>query len=126
MASSRTRERRQPLRPCIAAALASLAASAAFAQSPAADPRETSAFVVSYRCDRGAVAVAYPALRDAVAQPIRLAWQGRHYVMRSVRSGSGARYVTSNGQLQWWTKGDEGFLAVPGVDDKVLDNCRAF
>ena len=92
----------------------------------AADSRETDAFVVSYRCDRGAVAVAYPAYRDAATHPIRFAWQGRNYTMYPARSGSGARYLTRNGQLEWWTKGSDAFLAVPGVADKVLDKCEAF
>ena len=107
-------------------ALAIVASSAVLAQTPAGDSRETNPFVVSYRCDRGNLAVAYPAYRDAATEPIRLAWQGRTYVMRNVRSGSGARYLTRNGQLEWWTKGNEAFLAVPGVNDKILDNCLAF
>jgi len=105
------------------AALLALAAGAASAQAPS---RETDPFVVSYRCDRGAVVVAYPAYRDASTHPARIAWQGRKYMMYPARSGSGARYVTRNGQLEWWTKGNEAFLAVPGVADKVLDKCEAF
>ena len=104
-----------------------LTAGGAHAQGPAStSARETDAFVVSYRCDRGAVAVAYPAYRDAATQPVRVAWQGRNYAMYPARSGSGARYVTRNGQLEWWTKGNDAFLAVPGVADKVLDRCEAF
>ena len=95
-------------------------------ETHAADSRETDAFVVSYRCDRGAVAVAYPAYRDAATHPIRFAWQGRNYTMYPARSGSGARYLTRNGQLEWWTRGSDAFLAVPGVADKVLDKCEAF
>ena len=113
---------------CVALVLA-LAAGGARAQTQAsADSRETDAFVVSYRCDHGAVAVAvaYPAYRDAATNPIRFAWQGRKYTMYPARSGSGARYLTRNGQLEWWTKGSDAFLAVPGVADKVLDKCEAF
>ena len=107
--------------------LLALAAGAACAQAqPPGGSRETDPFVVSYRCDRGAVAVAYPAYRDAATQPVRVAWQGRNYLMYPARSGSGARYVARNGQLEWWTKGNEAFLAVPGVADKVLDRCEAF
>ena len=114
-----------PGRPVLAVAV--VVSGAALAQSPpSSESRETSAFVVSYRCDRGNVAVAYPAYRDAATEPIRLAWQGRNYVMRIVRSGSGARYLTRNGQLEWWTKGNEAFLAVPGVNDRILDKCQAF
>ena len=109
-----------------AALLAFVAAGACAQAQPAPDPRETDAFVVSYRCDRGAVAVAYPAYKDAATQPIRLAWQGRHYTMHPARSGSGARYLTRNGQLEWWTKGSDAFLAVPSVADRVLDQCEAF
>jgi membrane-bound inhibitor of C-type lysozyme len=108
------------------ALLLAIVASAAGAQAPAGNSRETDPFVVSYRCDRGAVAVAYPAYRDAAKQPVRVAWQGRNYVMYPARSGSGARYVARNGQLEWWTKGSDAFLAVPGVADKVLDKCEAF
>jgi membrane-bound inhibitor of C-type lysozyme len=111
---------------CFACLLA-LAAGAASAQAqPSTDSRETDAFVVGYRCDRGAVAVAYPAYRDAATRPIRFAWQGRKYTMYPARSGSGARYLTRNGQLEWWTKGRDAFLAVPGVADRVLDQCEAF
>jgi membrane-bound inhibitor of C-type lysozyme len=112
---------------CVVAVLLALAAGGAHAQAPSSmGDRENDAFVVSYRCDRGAVAVAYPAYRDAATQPVRVAWQGRNYVMYPARSGSGARYVTRNGQLEWWTKGNDAFLAVPGVADKVLDRCEAF
>ena len=107
--------------------LLAFATAAALAQPPETNAsREVDAFVVSYRCDRGAVAVAYPAYRDAATQPIRFAWQGRKYTMYPARSGSGARYLARNGQLEWWTKGNEAFLAVPGVADKVLDKCEAF
>ena len=109
------------------ALLLALVAGSGFAYAAhAADSRETDAFVVSYRCDRGAVAVAYPAYRDAATHPIRFAWQGRNYTMYPTRSGSGARYLTRNGQLEWWTKGSDAFLAVPGVPDRVLDKCEAF
>ena len=32
--------------------------------------------------------------------------------------------VTRNHRLEWWTKGDGGFLAVPGVQPPILDHCR--
>ena len=113
---------------CAAMAVASLAlqptASLAQSASASGDTRETTPFVVSYRCDR--VAVRGVRYRDAATQPIRLAWQGRHYLMQPARSGSGARYLARNGRLEWWSRGIGGFLAVPGVADKVLDNCEAF
>ena len=125
--SRNARPHRELRRARASALLLALAAGAAGAQAqPAGGTRETDPFVVSYRCDRGAVAVAYPAYRDAATQPVRVAWQGRNHVMYPARSGSGARYVTRNGQLEWWTKGNEAFLAVPGVADKVLDRCEAF
>jgi membrane-bound inhibitor of C-type lysozyme len=106
----------------LAVAVLFLLAPAAFA----ADARETEAFVVSYRCEDGeAIAVGYPAYRDAATEPIRLAWHGRRYVLHPARSGSGARYLTRDGRLQWWSKGDEGTLAVPGATT-ILENCRAF
>jgi membrane-bound inhibitor of C-type lysozyme len=33
--------------------------------------------------------------------------------------------VIRDQRLQWWTKGDEGTLAVPGVDPPILANCKA-
>ena len=111
-----------------AAFIAVLVAAPAFAQSTAApDPRETAPFVISYRCDEGGVAVRYPAFQDAQREPIQLSFQGRRYAMRLQRSASGARYVTRDQRLEWWTRGsDEGSLAVPGVTPPILANCRAF
>ena len=104
--------------------LVALAIAACATAADAVD-RETTPFVVAYHCDRdGAIAVAYPAYRDAAHEPIRVSFEGRRYVMYSARSGSGARYVTRNNRLEWWTKGDGGFLAVPGYQPPVLDNCR--
>ena len=111
-----------------AAVIAAFVAAPAFAQSAATpDRRETEPFVISYRCDNGAVAVRYPAFQDAQREPIQLSFQGRRYAMRLQRSASGARYVTRDQRLEWWTRGsDEGFLAVPGVTPPVLANCKAF
>ena len=109
--------------PALLAALL-LAAPAGAADTDAAS-RETDPFVVAYGCDRGGViAVAYPAYRDAAHEPIRVSFEGRRYLMYGARSGSGARYVTRNQRLEWWTKGDGGFLAVPGVQPPILDNCK--
>ena len=91
------------------------------------DPRETEPFVVTYRCDDSqALAVAYPAFRDASSQPIRLAWMGSRYVLYQAQSGSGARYLTRDRRYEWWTKGDGGFLAVPGVNPPIVSNCQTF
>ena len=104
--------------------LALLSAPACAVAADAVD-RETEPFVIAYRCDRdGTIAVAYPAYRDASHEPIRVSFDGRRYVMYVARSGSGARYVTRNNRLEWWTKGDSGFLAVPGYQPPVLDNCQ--
>ncbi|HVE48605.1 MAG TPA: MliC family protein [Casimicrobiaceae bacterium] len=111
-----------------AVASALMVAQAAWAQSsPPADSRETESFVLRYRCDDGlAIAVAYPSYKDANREPIRLSFQGRRYVMHIARSGSGARYVTRNGRLEWWTKGNQGFLAVPGISPAVASGCVEF
>jgi membrane-bound inhibitor of C-type lysozyme len=104
---------------------------AGFAILPAAaassDTRETQPFVVTYRCDGAqALAVAYPAFRDAASNPIRLAWQGNRHVLYPARSGSGARYLTRDGRYEWWTKGNGGFFTVPGANPPILSNCQAF
>jgi membrane-bound inhibitor of C-type lysozyme len=107
---------------CALAAIATMPAHAA-----SSDPRETQPFVLTYRCDDSqAIAVAYPAFRDAASQPIRLAWQQNRYVLYHAPSGSGARYLTRDGRYEWWTKGNEGSFAVPGVNPPILANCAVF
>ena len=96
------------MRLACAACVVALAAAPALAQSGAStDPRETEPFVISYRCDSGAVAVRYPAFQHAQREPIQLSFQGRRYAMRLTRSGSGARYVTRDQHLEWWTRGSD-------------------
>ncbi|MDO5643422.1 MAG: MliC family protein [Paracoccus sp. (in: a-proteobacteria)] len=43
-------------------------------------------------------------------------------------SGSGARYLSGDGQVEFWTKGDEATLTLyyDGTARVVHDNCRAF
>ena len=109
----------------LSCALVAILALPVHAASP--DPRETEPFVVTYRCDDSqALAVAYPAFRDASSQPIRLAWRGSRYALYQAPSGSGARYLTRDGRYEWWTKGDGGFLAVPGVNPPIVSNCQMF
>jgi membrane-bound inhibitor of C-type lysozyme len=110
-----------------AALIAAFVAAPAFASAATPDPRETEPFIVSYRCDNGAVAVRYPAFQHAQREPIQLSFQGRRYAMRLERAASGARYVTRDQRLEWWTRGsDEGFLAVPGVTPPILANCKSY
>jgi membrane-bound inhibitor of C-type lysozyme len=114
--------------PALAAA-ATLAGSAAdaLAQKPSEDPRENNPFVLAYRCGNGdAVAVRYPAFKDAQREPIQLSWDGKRYTFYLTRSGSGARYVTRDRRLEWWTKGDTAFLGVPGVSPPILSGCATF
>lgn len=107
--------------------LAALATAAASAQKPAEDPRENSPFVVAYRCDGGdAVAVRYPAFKDARTQPITLSWDGRRYTLHHVGTGSGARYLTRDRRLEWWTHGGAATLGVPGVSTPILSRCETF
>jgi len=119
---------RYPIRLAVAGAAALAgAAGAALAQKPSEDPRENNPFVLSYRCDGGdAVAVRYPAFKEAKREPITLSWDGRRYAFYLAPSGSGARYVTRDQRLQWWTRGDTAFLAVPGVNPPILGNCESF
>lgn len=52
---------------------------------------------ISYACESGqSVTVTYP---DAATA--QLAYKGRSYLLRTVQSGSGARYAGS--ELEWWT-----------------------
>lgn len=65
-----------------------------------------------YVCDDGRIVQAlYPD-----AQTARVRVPGGEHVLKIAVSGSGARYIGSG--LQWWTKGDEGMLAVlrPGEE----------
>lgn len=62
--------------------------------------------VTLYTCEDGRqIEAGYP---DAESAVVKVA--GRPYPLRSAVSGSGARYVGYG--LQWWTKGDEAWLAM--------------
>jgi len=90
--------------------------------SASAAERGKTPFKVSYRCaDHRTISVVYPAYADADREPIRLAWRGKVYRLRSTEAGSGARYA--NLQLVWWTKGETGFLATRGGRMLIRD-CR--
>ena len=106
----------------MAAALAMLAATLAV---PAAAERGDTAFVVTYLCDGGRyLAVGYPSYRDAPRAPIRLNWQGRTVQLAPSRMvGSGARYINSLANLEWWSKGNGGTLSRPSDNRPLLTNC---
>lgn len=81
-------------------------------------------FVIVYRCDGGRfLAVGYPAFRDARTTPIRLSWEGRTRLLSPARAASGARYVSRSDNLQWWSKGNDGFLNRLSDDSSLLANC---
>jgi membrane-bound inhibitor of C-type lysozyme len=81
-------------------------------------------FVIVYRCDGGRfLAVGYPAFRDARTAPIRLSWDGRTRLLAPARAASGARYVSRADNLQWWSKGNGGFLNRLSDDSPLLAGC---
>jgi len=92
-------------------ALATLCAFAVLAGDAVAAEHGATPFVVTYQCDGGRwLAVGYPAFKDASRAPIRLSWEGRTVELLPARAASGARYVNSKADLEWWSKGDTGFL----------------
>lgn len=95
---------------CLGAATLAVA-SLAQAQLRNANPH-ASAFVATYLCDGGRwLVVAYPApFARGAEPPARLAWNGETVLMSIARSGSGARYVNKQHDLEWWSKGRGGNL----------------
>jgi membrane-bound inhibitor of C-type lysozyme len=103
-----------------------LAAIAAVLAAPSlAAERGDTAFVVTYVCDGGRyLAVGYPAYADARRAPIRLTWEGRTVLLGPSRMvGSGARYINSLANLEWWSKGNGGTLSRPSDNRPLLTNC---
>ena len=92
---------------------------------PAAAERGDTAFVVTYVCDGGRyLAVGYPAYADARRAPIRLTWEGRTVLLGPSRMvGSGARYINSLANLEWWSKGNGGTLSQLENNRPLLTNC---
>ena len=92
----------------------------------AAAPRGDTPFVVSYRCDGDRlIAVGYPAYANARNAPIRIGYNDRTVLLRPARAGSGARYTNPQADLQWWSKGDGGFLNRLSDDAPLLTGCTA-
>ena len=88
------------------------------------DNPHASAFVVTYRCDGGRwLAVAYPAPFARGTEPVRLSWNGATVAMTSARSGSGARYVSREADLEWWNKGHGGTLRRLSDGATLLAGC---
>lgn len=82
-----------------------LAACSPKSQPEAAPQPEPSTPWLTYVCDDGRTFQAlYP---DTSTAKLRLG--GQEHTLKIAISGSGARYAGEG--LQWWTKGDEGFLA---------------
>ena len=100
-------------------------AACAFAAATHAADRGDTAFVVTYVCDGGRyLAVGYPAYADARRAPIRLTWEGRTVLLGPSRMiGSGARYINSLANLEWWSKGNGGTLSRPSDNRPLLTNC---
>ena len=83
-------------------------------------------FVTTYRCDGGRlIAVGYPAYADARTAPIRIAYNDRTVLLRPARAGSGARYTNPQADLEWWSKGDGGFLHRLSDNAPLLTGCTA-
>ena len=101
-----------------------LLALAAQAPGALAETMGEGAFVIVYRCDGGRfLAVGYPAFRDARTARIHLSWDGRTRLLSPARSASGARYVSRSDNLQWWSKGNGGFLNRLSDDSPLLTDC---
>jgi membrane-bound inhibitor of C-type lysozyme len=93
---------------------------------PVLAERGDAPFVVAYRCDGGRwLAVGYPAYRDARTAPIRISYSGTTILLRPAMSGSGARYTNDQADLEWWSKGDGGFLNRLSGNAPILTNCNA-
>ena len=112
------------MRPALVLAAVAATFAAALAV-PAAAERGDTAFVVTYLCDGGRyLAVGYPSYRDARRAPIRLTWEGRTVQLAPSRMvGSGARYINSLANLEWWSKGNGGTLSRPSDNRPLLSNC---
>ena len=106
-------------------ALVLVLAAGALSVTAHATERGDTPFVVTYRCDGGRyLAVGYPAYRDAQRAPIRLTWEGRTVLLGPSRMvGSGARYINSLSNLEWWSKGNGGTLSRPSNNRPLLTNC---
>lgn len=92
---------------------------------PAAAMAEISTDVVTYSCDnQRSLDVAYiNAGEDSFAV---MSEGGALVVLPIAVSASGARYLEESRQLEWWTKGDEGFLTQLGEPEIPLyQNCVA-
>ena len=110
-------------------AAAALLACTAAAPAPAFalnDNPNASAFVTLYRCDgEDWLAVGYPApFARGSEPPARVSWNGSTVVMSQARSGSGARYVNKDADLEWWIKGREGTMYRLSDHAVLLANCR--
>ena len=105
-------------------ALLLLGVAAALASDAYAAERGATPFAVTYRCDGGRwLAVGYPAYADASRAPIRLSWQGKTIELLPARAGSGARYVNQQAALEWWSKGNTGFLQHASGGKPLLTGC---
>jgi membrane-bound inhibitor of C-type lysozyme len=92
--------------------------------APVAATRGDAPFVVTYGCDGGRyLSVGYPAFRDAAKAPIRIAWRGRTVLLHPARAGSGARYTSKHADLEWWTKGRDGFMNRLSDHSALLRHC---
>jgi len=116
-----------PSRPLAALTLgAAVFAAAAPAQGQVrnANPH-SSAFVATYLCDGGRwLVVAYPApFARGTEPPARLGWNGETVLMSVARSGSGARYVNKQHDLEWWNKGRGGNLYRLSDRAPLATNC---
>jgi len=114
-----------PLRP-FAFVLAACAAAAPLPAPATNDNPHASAFVVLYQCDGGDwLAVGYPAPFAAAHEPpAGVSWNGSTVLMSQAASGSGARYVSRDADLEWRIKGREGAMTRLSDRAVLLARCR--
>lgn len=79
---------------------------------------------VAHDCDRGAIVWA-SYVNDSTSVAV-LAFEGRQVALEIAVSASGARYLSVDGQWQWWTKGDSASLThlANGAETPIYQDCR--
>jgi membrane-bound inhibitor of C-type lysozyme len=76
--------------------------------------------ITNYECDSGENVSAY---YDEIGDYVMIDYKNNSLTLKSIISGSGAKFGNSSAPWGWWTKGTEGFIYQTGGDEPILDRC---
>lgn len=77
--------------------------------------------VINYQCDSGASVSTY---YDIPKDEMQVRYGGKFLNLKSVVSGSGAKFGNASQPWGWWTKGERGAIYQTTGDEAFIENCQ--